>query len=209
MNVARRGRSITLLGFLLAGAIGIISSTQTWLTVQRTDAGAEILVPGASALVLLAPLSLAVLALGAALSIAGPVLRLVFAILAGIAAGVSLLLDWLQDSDVSGWGLVRSGFDDIGDAFSNGLWQPLVIVLGGGVLFVLGILMWLPARSHRFLGVLALLVSLGVTAGVLVPLADADWDFGFFAAGFWCAIAVAVLGLLGSLKAALSRPKTR
>lgn len=91
MNVARRGRSITLLGFLLAGAIGIISSTQTWLTVQRTDAGAEILVPGASALVLLAPLSLAVLALGAALSIAGPVLRLVFAILAGIAA---LFLGW-------------------------------------------------------------------------------------------------------------------
>ena len=42
-------------------------------------------------------------------------------ILAGIAAGVSLLLDWLQDSDVSGWGLVRSGFDDIGDAFSSGL----------------------------------------------------------------------------------------
>ena len=115
---------------------------------------------------------------------------------------MSLVLDWLADSDVSGWGLVRSGFDDIGDAFSSGLWQPLVIVLGGGVLFVLGILMWLPARSHRFLGVLALLVSLGVTAGVLVPLADADWDFSFFAAGFWCAIAVAVLGLLGSLKAA-------
>lgn len=128
-------------------------------------------------------------------------------ILAGIAAGVSLLLDWLEDSDVSGWGLVRNGFDDIGDAFSSGLWQPLVIVLGGGVLFVLGILMWLPARSHRFLGLLALLVSLGVTAGVLVPLVDADWDLGFFGPGFWCAIAVAVLGLLGSLKAVLTGPR--
>jgi hypothetical protein len=130
-------------------------------------------------------------------------------ILAGIAAGVSLLLDWLQDADVSGWSLVRNGFDDLGDSFSSGLWQPLAVVLGGGVLFVLGLLMWLPLRSHRLLGVLAFLVSLGVTAGVLVPLADADWDLGFFAPGFWCAIAVAVLGLLGSLKAVLSRPRMR
>ena len=44
-------------------------------------------------------------------------------------------------------------------------------------------------------------MSLGVTAAVLVPLAKADWDLGFFGPGFWCAIAVAVLGLLGSLKA--------
>lgn len=91
MSLARRGRSITLLGFLLAGAIGIISSTQTWLTVDRADAGAQILVPGASALVLLAPLSLAVLALGAALSIAGRPLRVIFAVLAAAAA---LFLGW-------------------------------------------------------------------------------------------------------------------
>ena len=130
-------------------------------------------------------------------------------ILAGIAAGISLLLDWLKDDDVSGWGLLRAGFDDLGDAFDSGLWQPLVIVLGGGVLFLLGLLMWFPARSHRFLGVLGLLVSLAVTAGVLVPLADADWDLGFVGPGFWCAIAVAVLGLLGSLKAMLSRPRRR
>ena len=128
-------------------------------------------------------------------------------ILAGIAAGVSLLLDWLKADNVSGWGLVRAGFADLGDAFGSGLWQPLVIVLGGGVLFVLGLLMWFPARSHRFLGVLGFLVSLGVTAAVLVPLAKADWDLGFFGPGFWCAIAVAVLGLLGSLKAVLSRPR--
>jgi hypothetical protein len=130
-------------------------------------------------------------------------------LLAGIAAGVSLLLDWLKDDDVSGWGLVGNGFDDLGDSFSSGLWQPLAIVLGGGVLFVLGVLMWLPLRSHRFLGVLALLVSLAATAGVLVPLADADWDLGFFGPGFWCGIAVAGLGLLGSLKALLTRPKRR
>jgi hypothetical protein len=128
-------------------------------------------------------------------------------ILAGIAAGISLLLDWLADGDLSGWGFLRKAFDDLGGAFGNGLWQPLFILVGGGVLFVLGVLMWLPLRSHRFLGVLALLVSLAVTAAVLVPLVDADWDLSFFGPGFWCAIAVAVLGLLGSLKAALTGPR--
>jgi hypothetical protein len=128
-------------------------------------------------------------------------------ILAGVAAAVSLMLDWLADDDISGWSLVRNGFSDLGAVFDNGLWQPLAIVLGGGVLFVLGVLMWLPMRSHRFLGVLALLVSLVVVAGILVPLADAGWDLGFFAIGFWFGIAVAVLGLLGSLKALVTRPK--
>ncbi len=125
-------------------------------------------------------------------------------ILAGIAAAISLLADWLDGEDVSGWGLVRQGFDDLGDIFDSGLWQPLAIVLGGGVLLVLGLMLWLPMRSHRFFGLLALLVSGVVTAGVLVPLIDADWDLGFFGPGFWCAIAVAVLGVLGSLKAVLT-----
>lgn len=91
MTVRRRARSISVFGFLLAGAIGIISSTQTWLTVERADGGQPIDVPGADALPLLPPLSLAVLALGAALSIASPVLRLVFGVLGGAAA---VLLGW-------------------------------------------------------------------------------------------------------------------
>ena len=128
-------------------------------------------------------------------------------ILAGIAAAISLIADWLRDNDISGWRLVRNGFDDLGGAFDTGLWQPLAIVLGGGVLFLLGLLLWLPMRSHRFLGVLALLVTLAIAAAVLVPLADAEWDLGFFGPGFWCAIAVAVLGLLGSLKALLTGRK--
>jgi hypothetical protein len=128
-------------------------------------------------------------------------------ILAGIAAGISLLLDWLADDDISGWGLVRRGFEDLGNVFANGLWQPLAIVLGGGALFVLGVLMWLPMRSHRILGFLGLLVSLAVVAGLLVPLVNADWDLGFFGIGFWFGIAVAVLGLLGSIKALLTGPK--
>jgi hypothetical protein len=128
-------------------------------------------------------------------------------ILAGLVAAVSLVLHWIADRDVSGWGLLRQGFDDLGGAFSSGLWQPLVIVLGGGLLFLLGLALWLPARSHRFVGLLALIVSLAITAAVLVPLVDAKWKLGFFGPGFWCAIAVAVLGLLGSLKAVLTRPR--
>jgi hypothetical protein len=128
-------------------------------------------------------------------------------ILAGIAAGISLLLDWLDASDISGLSLVRKGFDDLGAIFTNGMWQPLAIVLGGGVLLLIGLAMWLPLRAHRFLGLLGLLVSGIVVAALLVPLADAGWDLGPFAIGFWFGIAVAVLGLLGSLKALLTRRK--
>jgi hypothetical protein len=128
-------------------------------------------------------------------------------ILAGIAAGVSLLLDWLDGSDISGLSLVRKGFEDLGAIFENGMWQPLAIVLGGGVLLLLGVAMWLPLRSHRFLGLLGLLVSAVVVAALVVPLADAGWDLGFFAIGVSFGIAVAVLGLIGSLKALLTRRK--
>ena len=130
-------------------------------------------------------------------------------ILAGTAAAISLPLDWLDGRDGSGWSLVRDGFDDLGGIVDTGLWQPLAIVLGGGVLLVLGIMMWLPMRSHRTLGLLGLLVSGVVIAGLLVPLIDAGWDLGFFGPGFWCGIAVGVLGLLGSLKALLTGPRYR
>lgn len=86
----RRARMMAVLGLLLAGAVGIISSTQTWLVVERSDATEPLLVAGADALMLLAPLSLAVMALGAALSIAGLVLRYVFGVLAAGAAIVLL-----------------------------------------------------------------------------------------------------------------------
>lgn len=85
-----RARLIGVLAFLVAGATGLISSTQTWLLVSLTDGAAEPLaVPGASAVALLAPLSLTALALGAAVSIVGRVLRRVFGVL-GAALGITL-----------------------------------------------------------------------------------------------------------------------
>jgi hypothetical protein len=130
-----------------------------------------------------------------------------FLVLAGVAAGISLLLRWLSDRDARGMRLVRRGFAEMGNLGETGFWQPLAVVLGGAALFVLGLLMFLPARSHRFLGGLALAVTALAAAGVLVPLARDDWRFGGFAVGFFFAIAVAVLGLLGSLKALLTGRK--
>jgi hypothetical protein len=130
-------------------------------------------------------------------------------LVAGLAAGFSLLLPWLGDDDVTGLTLVKDGFgalgDGVGEVLSTGYIQPLTIVLGGGVLFLLGLLLLVPARGHRLLGVLALVVAVLVTTAVLVPLAIAGWDLGEFGIGFWFAIAVAVLGLVGAVKALLAR----
>jgi hypothetical protein len=136
----------------------------------------------------------------------------VLLLLAGAAAAVSLVFDWLSgEQDVTGLDLLRDGFSafgvSIGEGFSSGLWQPVFVILGGGVLLLLGLLMFIPARVHRILGLLALLVTGAVIAAVLVPLARSGWDFGEFDLGFWCALGVAGFGLLGSLKALLTGPK--
>lgn len=130
-------------------------------------------------------------------------------ILAGIAAAISLVLDWVDGADRTGLDLVRDGFEDLDAIVDNGLWQPMAVVLGGGVLLVLGILMWLPARSHRFLGLLGLVVSGLIVWAVVEPLVDADWELDVFGPGFWFGIAVAVLGVLGSLKALLTGKRYR
>lgn len=95
----RRARSLSVVGMLLAGALGVISSTQTWIDVTLADGAQQTLaVPGSDAVPVLTPLSLAALALGAALSIVGPVLRYVLGVIAlaiagavGVATAVLLL----------------------------------------------------------------------------------------------------------------------
>ncbi len=90
-----RARLLAVLATLVAGAVGIISSTQTWLAVTLADgADHDLLVPGATAIPVLAPLSLATLALGLALAIAGRVLRYVFGALALAIGATLLLLTW-------------------------------------------------------------------------------------------------------------------
>jgi hypothetical protein len=89
----RRARLLAVVVTVACGAIGVISSTQTWL-IAVLDDGAEhaLAVAGASAIPVLAPLSLAVLALGAALSIVGLVLRFVFGALSVL---IGVVLAWL------------------------------------------------------------------------------------------------------------------
>ena len=123
-------------------------------------------------------------------------------LLAGMAAGVSLLVVWVNGG-ATGLELVRDGLADAGS------WQPLAVVGGGVVLFLLGLLMYAPARTHRMLGVLALLVSMVVGAGVLVPLAELDWDLDRLAVGAWFTVAVCGLGLVGALKALSTGPRCR
>jgi hypothetical protein len=132
-------------------------------------------------------------------------------VLAGVAAVASLWLPWLQDEADTGAALVRrglavagSGVDDLGR--SGGLWAPVAIVLGGVLLLLLGVLLFLPSRTHRVVGVLSLLVATAVTAGVLYLAARAGWNSALFDDGMWCAVAVAGLGLLGALKAMLTVP---
>lgn len=105
---ARRMRLLAVVAILLGGAVGIIGSTQTWLTATLND-GSELAlpVPGADALAVLAPLSLAALALGLALTIVGRVLRYVFAVIAiGLGAGL-------------GWGSFRIAAEQPIDAVAG------------------------------------------------------------------------------------------
>lgn len=83
----RRARLVAVVSLVLCGAIVVISSTQTWLTVILDDGADHALqVPGSAAVPVLAPLGLAALALGGALSIVGVVLRVVFGVLTTLIA---------------------------------------------------------------------------------------------------------------------------
>lgn len=90
----RRARLLAVVVLVVCGALIVISSTQTWLTAVLDDGAAHALeVPGSAAVPVLAPLGLAVLALGGALSIVGLVLRYAFGALTVLVAGV---VGWLS-----------------------------------------------------------------------------------------------------------------
>ncbi|MEV8268207.1 Trp biosynthesis-associated membrane protein [Microbacterium sp. NPDC076911] len=90
----QRARLIAVSTIVLCGALAVISSTQTWLHVALVAGGSDdLVVSGADAVVVLAPLSLAVLALGLALTIVGTILRYAFGVLTVI---IGALIGWLS-----------------------------------------------------------------------------------------------------------------
>ncbi len=131
-------------------------------------------------------------------------------VLAGVAANVSLSLSWAPGDGPSGLFLVQRGVDVLragaGPSVPSGVWAPLVVVAGGGLLVVLGFLLLVPARAHRLLGVLALVVSLAAAVAVVLLMADGGWGADQFGPGMWCAAAGPVLGTLGAMKAMLTVP---
>jgi hypothetical protein len=127
-----------------------------------------------------------------------------------VAANVSLSLSWSPGEGPTGLSLVQRGVEALGsgvaESVRSGLWQAPAVVLSGGLLVLLGMLLLVPARTHRLIGLLALLVSLGSAVAVGFLLADLDWTVERFGPGTWFAVAVPVLGVLGSLKAMLTAP---
>jgi hypothetical protein len=131
-------------------------------------------------------------------------------VLAGVAAGLSLWFPWVRGDGFTGLSLVTGGLAALaaGGSPADGVsWQPLAVVGGGGALLLLGVLLFLPAATHRLVGVLAFVVAETAAAGILTPLAASGWSIARFDVGMWCAVAVPVLGLLGALKAMLTAPR--
>ena len=130
-------------------------------------------------------------------------------LVAGAAGALSLFLPWLQHGGALGLSLVQLALDSagVGQLARSGLLLPVAVAVGGGVLFVLGLLAFRPARSHRVTGVTALFVSLAVAAGIVVRVADLSWGAISTDPGILCAVVLAAVGVLGALKAMLTAPE--
>lgn len=132
-------------------------------------------------------------------------------VLAGLGGAAGLTLPWVRGEREPGLALFVRGLDVAGSGvvefLRSGLWQPVAVVGGGAALLLLGLLLFVPAHTHRLLGVLALVAALTATAAVLTLFAGADWSTERFGAGTWVAVGVAGLGVLGALKAMLSLPR--
>ncbi|WP_405376123.1 MULTISPECIES: Trp biosynthesis-associated membrane protein [unclassified Microbacterium] len=162
----RRSRTTAVLAILAGGAIGIIGSTQPWLdVVLRDGVQLDLAVPGASAMSVLAPLSLAALALGLALTIVGRPLRYAFGVLAlGLGAwlisgslriAISRPLDAVAAEVTDATGL--SGLEAVGSIVRSVVATPwpavtaaaAALIVIGGVLALLTAHRW-PGAGRKY-----------------------------------------------------------
>ncbi|MFE4469133.1 Trp biosynthesis-associated membrane protein [Leifsonia sp. NPDC056824] len=148
----RRVKYLTLLALLVGSGLGLLSATQTWFTIQVTDVAnhaGTVTVAGSAAAPALPALSLAGLALTAALAIAGPAFRVVLALL-GILLGASIVysaLAVLGDPLQAASAAITSATGVAGEASLRKLVQstttefwPWFAVLGGVLVAVAGAL---------------------------------------------------------------------
>ena len=165
--MTRRPRTFAVVLVLIGGVVGLISSTQTWLTVTLASVeGDQLTVAGADAVPVLAPLSLAALALGAALTIVGRVLTYAFGALTTlIGAALAMLsarvgLDAPVESyastvtDATG----ITGADAVRDLVASSAVTPWVVVtvaaavvlVAAGLLTLGGAHRWSGTSGRRF-----------------------------------------------------------
>lgn len=132
-------------------------------------------------------------------------------LVAAAAAGMTLFLPWVRHDGALGLSLVRAGAELAGDGvrplLSSGLALPLGVVAGGVALFLLGLLAFRPARTHRVTGTVALFVVLGLASGLVVRTADEGGYAVLTDPGLVCAVLVVAFGALGALKAMLTVPE--
>jgi hypothetical protein len=149
-----RERLVVVLGVLVAGAGTVLASTQTFASAVVTGVRAPVVVAGSAAAPSLAPLGIVALALGIALTIAGPVARLVLAallVLLGAGIVAAALPNVLSDTAGTTAAIVAATGVSQVDAFvtsrSGTLWPELAVVTGL-LAAVLGVVVLI--RSRRW-----------------------------------------------------------
>ncbi|MGN7798696.1 Trp biosynthesis-associated membrane protein [Leifsonia sp. 22587] len=144
----RRAKYSTMLLLVVGSGLALLAATQPWFTIRLSDTAehsSTVAVAGSTAAPALTALALAGLALTAALAIAGPVFRIVLALL-GVLLGVSVLISAItavSDAVRASASAITTATGVAGDAsirrlvhsVDTQLW-PWVAV-AGGVLIVL------------------------------------------------------------------------
>ncbi len=182
MTGRRLRLSLVVAGLVLGGLV-LLAATQDWVAVRLTD-GTRLVVDGQQAAPVLPTLALSTLALAAALTIAGPVLRRVLGMLGALigaaiaTSAVGVLADPLGASAstitaataVAG---ARSVAAIVGSA-DPGFW-PLVAAAAGALLAIAGIVTLLtasrwPGPSRKYDSE----APVGTLAGAWDALSDGD-----------------------------------
>jgi len=142
-GAGRRVKYSTLLLLVVGSGLALLAATQPWFSIQLTDTAEHattVSVAGSVAAPALTALALAGLALTAALAIAGPVFRIVLALL-GMLLGVSVLISAItavSDAVAASASAITTATGVAGDAsirhlvhaVETAFWPWLAIVAG-------------------------------------------------------------------------------